>query len=213
MKMIRSTHTLITIIIAAILSVIFLVSYFILITPNDKQALKYDQERERDFSSIVKVIKAYREEKNNLPESLDSLKEEAERKMAEYGSGGDGFDSLSSFIALQSFPLRDPYSNRPYTYKYENRDSEKFQLCTKFFKENKGEEDDVKKGSSSEVKHGSGEQCVDFEAKKKKTHDSYKYSVPQTDDELDEMTDEEYQQYLEDKYKYDSYDNGSDSQN
>lgn len=202
MKMIRSTHTLITIVIATMLSVLFVISYFILITPNDKQALKYDQERERDFSTIAKVVKSYREEKNNLPESLDRLKEEAERKMSEYNSGGDGLDSLTSFIAMQSFPLRDPYSNRPYTYKYENRDSEKFQLCTDFFKENKGEEDDVKRGSSSEVKHGSGDQCVDFEAKKKKTIKDYsRYSVPQTDDELDQMTDEEYQQYLEDKYR------------
>lgn len=208
MKMMRSTHTLITFVIAAILSTLFLVGYFILTTPNDKQALKYDQKRESDFAKLKTTIKAYRDEKDQLPESLDTLKEEVDRQRE---ASSSGLDALGAILSYGAIPLRDPYSNRPYTYKYENRDSEKFQLCAKFFKENKGEEGDVKKGSSSEVKHGSGDQCVDFEAKKKKsTKDYSKYTVPQTDRE---MTDDEYQQYWEDKYKdqYDSSDGGSDS--
>ena len=69
-------------------------------------------------------------------------------------------------------------------------------MCTNFFKENKGDDDAVDKGSSATVKHASGDQCVDFEVKKKtiRTNNNY-YSSPRSSDDL---TTEEQQQLLDD---------------
>lgn len=198
MKMPRSTHTIITLIIAALLSGLFTIGYFNMINPNDKQALKYDQQREADFEKLKTGIQSYYTKKDKLPESLEALKEEVERDAEARSS--DGLDALTGLLAYQSVPQRDPYSNRPYGYKFENASSTKYQLCTNFFKENEGDEDAVDKGSSADVKHGSGDQCIDFEVKKKTTRTNRTFSpsiqsVPRTNDEL---TAEEQQQLLDD---------------
>jgi len=194
MKMPRSTHTIITLIIAALLSGLFAIGYFSLVNPNDKQALKYDQQREDDFEKLQTGIQSYYTKKDKLPESLEALKEEVERDAD--ARSGDSLDALTGLLAYQSVPQRDPYSNRPYTYKFENASATKYQLCTNFFKENKGDDDAVDKGSSATVKHGSGDQCVDFEVKKKtiRTNNNY-YSSPRSTDDLSV---EEQQQLLDD---------------
>lgn len=210
MKMPRSTHTIITLVIAFILSLLFVIGYLNLVNPNDKQALKYDQQRESDFKKLKAVVQSYYTKKEKLPDSLEALKEEIERD-AEFRSSSDSLDALSGLLAYQSVPQRDPYSNRPYTYKFENSSSTKYQLCTKFFKENKGDEDAVDKGGSSEIKHGSGDQCVDFEVKKKTTrmNSGSKYYTPRTDSELSE---EEQQKLIDElNSKYESRQNSSGS--
>ncbi|MDQ5944391.1 MAG: hypothetical protein QG658_458 [Patescibacteria group bacterium] len=213
MKMPRSTHTIITLIIAAILSGLFAIGYFNMINPNDKQALKYDQQREDDFEKLSTVIQSYYTKKDKLPDSLEALKEEVERD-AEARST-DSLDALTGLLAYQSVPQRDPYSNRPYTYKFENSSSTKYQLCTNFFKENKGDDDAVDKGSSETVKHGSGDQCVDFEVKKKttRTNNSYSPSI-QNAPRYDDLTAEEQQQLLDDLEAESQQNNsGSSTQN
>lgn len=200
MKSIRSTHTIITILIAVILSALFMVSFPILITPNDKQALEYDQKRENDFKSLDILIKNYYAKKEKLPESLGALSEDTSEDKLSLSTyhkpkifNVNPLDYLTMPIISIQKNLEttgkminvDPYLNRPYTYKFENSSSTKYQLCTKFFKENKGEEDDVKRGSSSEVKHGSGEQCVDFKVSKKKTSEEWSAEVERLKDRYD----------------------------
>lgn len=194
MKMVRSTHTIITLIIAGILSALFMVGYANLINPNEKQALKYDQQREDDFEKLKTAIQGYHTKKSKLPETLEDLQEEYERS----SENKDSLDSLSGLLSSRSIPQRDPYSNRPYTLKVENSSSTKYQLCTKFFKENKGDDEAVDKGSSKDIKHGSGEQCVDGEVKKKASTKSSTPSVYQYNSRSNsELSDEEEQQMLD----------------
>lgn len=194
MKMVRSTHTIITLIIAGILSVLFMVGYTNLINPNEKQALKYDQQREDDFEKLKTAIQGYHTKKSKLPETLEDLQEEYERN----SDDKDSLDSLGGLLSYQSIPQRDPYSNRPYTLKVENSSSTKYQLCTKFFKENKGDDEAVDKGSSKSIKHGSGEQCIDGEVKKKASTKSFTPSMYQYNSRSNSgLSDEEEQQMLD----------------
>lgn len=202
MKLPHSTHTVITLIIALLLSVLFIFGYLSMVNPNDKQALKYDQQREEDFEKLKKSIQGYYTKKDKMPESLEALKEEVERDTE--AKSTDSLDALTGLLAYKSVPSRDPYSNRPYSYKIENTTSTKYQLCTQFFKENKGDDESVDKGGSAVVKHGTGNQCIDFEVKKK-TIRTYSPSFQTAPYSRDGLTEEDKQQLIDElNNQYDS---------
>lgn len=189
MKMPRSTHTIITLVIAGILSVLFMIGYLNLINPNDRQALKYDQQRESDFAKLKTAIQDYYTKKDQLPDTLETLKEEIDRDADSRTS--TSMKALDNLLTYRALPQRDPYSNRPYEYKVEGVSATKYQLCTGFFKENKGDDSAVDKGSSREVKHGSGNQCIDFEVKNKEIRSFPKPNYYQRQEKEDWQTQED----------------------
>ncbi len=174
----KSTHTLITLIIAAVLSVLFGIGFMIMITPNEKQAKLYDEQRESDFVKISAAIQSYKDAKAELPKTLKTL---SEAKLESSSSTGvsvlDGL--LSSFASLT---VRDPQTNQYYGYTYENQQGEKYKLCANFATDtnDKGDEEtssSSRSSSKTSVKHGKGKNvCVEYTAKKKQGRDSDIYS-------------------------------------
>lgn len=98
---------IIVIVLASIIS-----SFFIIDTPADARAKKYDQQRVQDLSDLRNAINLHYQNNKELPENLSETK----------------FDRF-----------RDPGTNQPYEYKVvgENR----FELCATFFQETPTEEE------------------------------------------------------------------------
>ncbi len=177
----KSTHTLVTLIIAAILSVLFGVGFMYMVTPNEKQAKLYDQQREADFVKISTAIQGYRDAKNELPKTLKTL---SEAKLdAESSTGVSALDSLLSSFA--SLTVRDPQTNKYYGYSFENQQGEKYKLCADFATDTNGKADEeISTGSSNRytkatttVKHSKGKNvCVEYTAKDKSKAASKTYS-------------------------------------
>ncbi len=196
----KQTHTLITIVISVILTVLFGFGYVIMITPNDKQAKIYDRQRESDFQRIHSGIVTYFNSNNKLPETLLTLNREKNGSNGSEADGGVLGSILSSFSGIA---IRDPQTNKEYAYKYDNQSSREYQLCTKFAKANEEGDKEVATSTSSsssryssttiqQVKHGAGEQCVKFTVPEKKRTYTPDYQ------NSDELTEEDQQRMLQD---------------
>lgn len=203
----KQTHTLITIVIAVILTVLFGFGYVIMITPNDKQAKIYDRQRESDFQRIHSGIVTYYNSNNKLPETLLTLNREKNGSTGSETDGGVLGSILSSFAGIA---IRDPQTNKEYAYKYENQSSRDYQLCAKFAKANEEVDKEVAASTSSsssryssttiqQVKHGAGDQCVKFTVPEKKKQSNYVY--PDYTDELTEQDQQRLRQELLDQLK------------
>lgn len=173
----KSTHTLITLIIAGILSVLFGIGYVNLVTPNDKQAKLYDQQRESDIVKISEAIQSYRDAKDELPKTLKTLSET--KVSSDSSTGVSALDSIIS--AFSSLTVRDPQTNTFYGYSYENQQGEKYKLCADFATDTNDKGDSDSNSSSSKtavtLKHNKGKNvCIDYTAVKKQKTDSRSYS-------------------------------------
>ncbi|MCC7543160.1 hypothetical protein IT415_00390 [bacterium] len=208
----KQYHTLITLIIAGLLTILFVVGYGIMVTPNDKQAKLYDQQREKDFTKLKSSIQTYYTSKRELPKTLVSLTQED-------GSGGSDLSGnafldglLGSFAGLS---IRDPQTNKEYEYKYDNQSSKEYQLCAKFAKSNEEGDKKIKPTptpsylrkttQSIVVKHGAGDQCIKFTISEQKTDDDYIpfiQTAPRSDDaELSPEEEQRLSQELGDQPK------------
>lgn len=165
----KSTHTLITLIIASMLSVLFGIGYFNLITPNENQAKLYDKQRESDFSKISDAIQTYQSTNDELPESLKAL---SEAKKSGSSAGGSALDSI--LVSFSALGVRDPQTNARYTYSYDDQKKAKYKLCADFATDNKDDKSDGNGSkyydqTTSTVKHGKGKNvCVDFSVNQQK---------------------------------------------
>lgn len=169
MKSFRSTHTIITLVIAGLLVGLFAVGYGNLVEPNTKQAEKYDAERRGHFADISRTIQSYYIDKNRLPDNLPELQDWYYLKKQSDSASTD-LGILGSLLDIGSgITLRDPYSNKPYEYKVQNTSGDTYQLCTTFFKDYKLDENKAKNSSSNDVvlMHDKGNYCVELKVKKK----------------------------------------------
>lgn len=185
----KQKHTLITLILAAVLTVLFGIGYSILIIPNEKQAKKYDTNRERQFASISAEITKYQASKKELPKSLSTLADEVVSNSG--SSSTESSNILDSFVSsISGSMIRDPQTNKPFGYEYDSQDSKEYKLCVQFAYSNEGDKEVSSTSSlnapSTSVSHGKGQQCVTFKIKEQTKTKS-----------LNDMTNDEYLDYLD----------------
>jgi len=169
----KQTHTLITLIIAVVLSVLFAIGYGIMVSPNEKQAKKYDEERAASFQKIETAMGSYKAKNKSLPKTLQVLVDE---KLTS-GTDSTGNGLLDSFLsAFASLSIRDPQTNKPYEYKFGDAKSDDFELCANFAYANEPVDKEITTTKAADgianiyyqpakpkvVTHGKGEQCVKF---------------------------------------------------
>lgn len=145
----RSTHIILTLIMTVVLSIFVVVGYSLMVMPDEKLGKAYDAQRVDNFSDIADNIDVYYEKKKELPKNLQELLNENKKT-----SSSSSYDLGPAVGALNSLfsgmTIRDPQTNRPYSFKFSSSKDKEYNLCTSFFAKSSTKDTEVTQADASE---------------------------------------------------------------